>query len=194
MKTLTRLTTALAFVTTTALALPALAAPQTFVIDNTHTYANFSYDHLGLSRQTARFNDVSGTIVFDREARTGAVDIVIDTTSVNTGYDTFNDHIQGEDFLDTGNHPTATFKSTQVVFDGDAPSAVEGELTIKGITRPVTLQLNGFANQPHPMLQKDAIGANASTQIMRSEFDAGKFAPAVSDEVLIEISLEAIAE
>jgi len=87
---------------------------------------------------------------------------------------------------------TATFKSTKVAFEGDAPVTIDGELTIKGVTRPVTLQVNHFATMPHPMLQKDAIGANASTVIKRSEFNAGKYAPNVGDEVTITVSLEAI--
>jgi polyisoprenoid-binding protein YceI len=177
-----------------AVALPALAAPQTYVIDGTHTFPRFSYNHLGLSTQLSRFNNTSGTIVLDREARTGAVDIVIDMTSVDTGYETFNEHIQGADFFDTANHPNATFKSTRVVFDGDTPVAVDGELTIKGVTQPVTLQLSSFTAMPHPMLQKDAIGANASVTVKRSHFNAGKFAPHVGDEVTIDISVEAIAD
>lgn len=176
-----------------AVTLPAFAAPQTFVIDGTHTFPRFSYNHLGLSTQLSRFNNTSGTIVLDREARTGEVDIVIDTTSVDTGYDTFNEHIQGGDFLDTANHPTATFKSSRVVFDGDTPVAVDGELTIKGVTRPVTLQLSSFTAMPHPMLRKDAIGANATVTVKRSDFNAGKFAPHVGDEVTIDIAVEAVA-
>ncbi len=189
-----KLTASLALAAAATIALPVAAAPQTFVIDDTHTFPSFSYNHFGLSTQLSRFNNTSGTIVLDREAKTAEVDIVIDTTSVNTGYDTFNEHIQGEDFLDTANHPTATFKSSRTVFDGDTPVAVEGELTIKGITQPVTLELTHFNAMPHPMLQKDAIGANARVVIKRSDFGAGKFAPHVGDEVTIEIAVEAIAQ
>jgi hypothetical protein len=87
---------------------------------------------------------------------------VIDTKSVDTGYDTFNEHIQGEDFLDTAKYPTATFKSTKVIFEGDKPAKVEGNLTLKGVTKPVTLTVTSFQAMPHPMLKKDAIGANAT--------------------------------
>lgn len=184
----------LALAVTTAGALPALAAPETFVIDGTHTYPRFSYSHFGLSTQLSRFNTTTGTIVLDREARSGAVDIVIDMTSVDTGYETFNGHIQGEDFLDTAQYPTATFKSTAVAFDGDTPVAVDGDLTIKGVTRPVTLALTSFTAMPHPMLQKDAIGANATVTIKRSDFNAGKFAPNVGDAVTIDIAVEAIKQ
>ncbi len=175
-------------------ALPALAAPETFAIEGTHTYPRFSYSHFGYSTQLSRFDKTTGTIVFDKAAKTGTVDIVIDTKSVNTGFTTFNEHIQGEDFLDTAKYPTATFKSTKVVFEGDKPVAVEGNLTLKGVTRPVTLTVTSFQAMPHPMMKKDAIGANAWTVVKRSEFNAGKYAPYVGDEVRIDIAVEAIKQ
>ena len=170
----------------------AFAAPETYNIDPTHTFPSFSYSHFGMSTQVSKFDKTTGTVTLDKEAKTGAVDITIDMTSVNTGYSTFDEHIQGEDFLDTAKYPTATFKSTKVTFDGDKPATIDGELTIKGVTKPVTLKVNHFATMPHPMLKKDAIGANASTVIKRTEFNAGKYAPNVGDEVTITVSLEAI--
>ena len=172
----------------------AQAAPVTYEIDPTHTFPRFSYDHFGLSTQLSRFDKVSGVVTLDKEARTAAVDIVIDTTSVNTGYATFNEHIQAEDFLDTARYPTATFKSTKVTFEGDRPVSIDGNLTIKGITKPVTLKVTNFISMTHPMLNKDAIGADASTVIKRSDFNAGKYAPNVGDELTISIALEAVAK
>lgn len=171
---------------------PALAAPEVFNIDNTHTFPRFSYNHFGYSKQLSRFNNTSGTVTWDKAARTGAVDITIDMKSVDTGVALFDGHIQGTDFLDTANHPTATFKSSRVVFEGDKPVSVEGTLTIKGVSKPVTLTVTSFQAMPHPMLKKDAIGANATTVIKRSDFNAGKYAPNVSDEVTLDIALEAI--
>lgn len=172
----------------------AFAAPETFVIDGTHTFPRFSYSHLGYSTQLSRFDKTSGKVVFDQAGKTGSVDIAIDMKSVNTGYATFNEHLQAEDFFDTARYPTATFKSTKIAFDGDKPARIEGSLTIKGVTRPVTLTVTSFQAMPHPMLKKDAIGANAYTTIRRSEFNAGKYAPHVGDEVRIDIALEAIKE
>lgn len=183
-----------ALVLAAALAAPALAAPETFVVDGTHTFPRFAYSHFGFSTQLSRFDKTSGKIVFDRVAKTGAVDIVIDAKSVDTGYPTFNEHIQGEDFLDTAKYPTATFKSTAVRFEGDKPVAIDGNLTLKGVTRPVTLTVTSFQAMPHPMLKKDAIGANAMTTVKRSDFNAGKYAPYVGDEVTITIAVEAIKE
>nr|MBF0686002.1 polyisoprenoid-binding protein [Pseudomonas sp.] len=157
--------TLIAATLTALISAPAFAAPQTYVVDTTHTFPRFSYDHMGFSTQLSRFNNTSGTITLDKAAKTGAVDITIDMTSVDTGFDEFDSHIQGADFLDTATYPTATFKSTKVEFDGDKPVSVQGDLTIKGVTKPVTLTVTSFVNQAHPMLKKDAIGADATAVI-----------------------------
>lgn len=175
-------------------AVAAQAAPETYVLDPTHTAPRFEYSHFGLSSQVHRFDKTSGTIVLDREAKTASVDVSIDAKSVNTGYAVFNEHIQGEDFFHTEKYPTITFKSTRVKFDGERPVAVEGNLTIKGVTRPVTLTVTSFKAMPHPIRKKDAIGANAVAQIKRSDFNMGKYAPNVSDEVTLSISMEAVKE
>ena len=190
MTKLNRIAAAFAFA---ALAVSASAAPLTYTVDGTHTFPRFSYSHFGYSTQLSRFDKTTGTVVFDAEAKTGSVDIVIDMKSVNTGFVDFNGHIQGKDFLDTTKFPQATFKSTKVVFEGDKPKTIEGNLTIKGVTKPVTLTVTSFQAMPHPMLKKPAMGANAFTTIKRTEFNAGKYAPYVGDEVRIDIALEAIA-
>jgi len=175
-------------------AAPVFAAPETFVVDPNHTYPRFEYSHLGYSNQIQRFNKTAGTIVVDRAAKTGSVDITIDAKSVDTGYALFNEHIQGEDYFDTAKYPTITYRSTAVKFDGDKPVAVEGLLTVKGVSKPVTLTVTSFHAMPHPMLKKDAIGANAVARIKRSDFNAGKNAPYVSDEVTLSIAVEAVKQ
>ena len=190
MTSLKQLSAALAL---TTLATLAAAAPQTYAIDSSHTFPRFSYSHFGYSTQLSSFSNTQGKVVFDAEARTGSVEVDIDMKSVNTGFADFNGHLQGEDFLDTARFPKATFKSTRVVFEGDKPKAIEGQLTIKGVTKPVTLTVTSFQAMPHPMVKKPAIGANAFTQIKRSEFNAGKYVPYVGDDVRIDIAIEAIA-
>jgi len=192
MKSISRSFAALAFIGTAAAS--AVAAPVTYAVDGSHTFPRFSYSHFGYSTQLSSFSKTSGTVVLDAEAKTASVDIVIDTKSVNTNFADFNEHIQGEDFLDTAKFPKATFKSTKVVFDGNKPQSIEGQLTIKGVTKPVTLTVTSFQAMPHPMLKKPAIGANAFTVIKRSEFNAGKYAPYVGDDVRIDIAIEAIAQ
>ena len=180
--------------TLSALSAAAIAAPETFNIDAGHTAPRFEYTHFGYSIQQHRFDKTSGKIVLDRAAHTGSVDVTIDTTSVNTGLALFNGHIQGADYFDTAKYPTITFKSSKVKFEGDKPVAVEGDLTIKGVTKPVTLTVTHFHSMPHPMYKKDAIGANASAKVKRSEFNMGKNVPYVSDEVTLTIAVEAIKE
>ncbi|MFD2367859.1 YceI family protein [Pseudoduganella sp. GCM10020061] len=172
----------------------AMAKPETYVIDGSHTYPRFSYSHLGFSTQLSRFSNTTGKVVFDQAAKRGEVDIVIDMKSVDTGFEKFDEHLRSADFFETAKFPEATFKSTKVTFAGDKPFKVEGNLTIKGITKPVTLTVTSFQAMPHPMLKKDAIGANAHTVIKRSDFGAGMYAPHVSDDVRIDIAIEAVKE
>ncbi|MDD2913753.1 MAG: YceI family protein [Gallionella sp.] len=177
-----------------SLSTAAFAAPETYVIQNSHTYPRFEYNHLGYSNQVSRFDKTSGTIVIDRAAKSGSVDVVIDTTSVNTGFPLFNEHIQGEDLFDTAKYPTITFKSKKLKFDGDKLTGVAGDLTIKGVTKPLTLTVTSFHCMPHPMLKKDACGANATAKIKRSDFNVSKHVPYVGDEVTLTIPVEAIKE
>jgi polyisoprenoid-binding protein YceI len=172
----------------------ALAAPETYRLDNNHTFPRFSYSHFGYSTQLSRFDKTAGTIVIDQAAKTGAVEVTIDTTSVDTGSALFNEHIQGEDFLNTAKFPTARFRSTAMKFKGDTPVSVAGELTLKGVVKPVTLKIESFKCMPHPILKKDACGANATATVKRTEFDMGKYAPNVGDEVTLSIAVEAVKE
>ena len=177
-----------------AISAAAFAAPETFNVEPTHTYPRFEYSHFGYSNQMHRFDKSSGKIVLDRAAQSGSVEVTIDATSVNTGLALFNQIIQGEDFFDTAKHPNISFKSSKVRFDGGKPVAVEGNLTIKGVTRPVTLNMTSFNAKPNPFVKKDAIGADAFAKIKRSDFNMAKYVPDVSDEVTLSIAVEAIKE
>lgn len=172
----------------------AQAAPETYVIDQNHTFPNFSYSHLGYSVQMSRFDSTSGKIMLDRQAHTGSMELKIDTTSINTGSKTFNEHIQAEEFLDTKRYPKATFTASTIQFNGDQPEKVVGDLTLKGITKPVTLNITNFHCMLHPLKRKEACGANATAMVKRTDFNMGKHAPAVGDEVTLNISVEAIKE
>ncbi|MBD5803674.1 hypothetical protein AZOA_31150 [Azoarcus sp. Aa7] len=192
MKQLKRL--ALASILAATVAAPAMAAPETFDIDGSHTFARFAYSHFGYSKQESRFNKTTGTIKLDRAAKAGSVDVAIDAKSVDTGFEMFNGHIQGEDFFHTEKYPTITFKSTKLNFTGDKLASVDGNLTIKGVTKPVKLEVTSFHCMEHPMLKKEACGANASAVVKRSDFGAGKFAPHVGDDVTLEIAVEAVKQ
>jgi polyisoprenoid-binding protein YceI len=180
------------FAALAAVSIAAQAAPVTYTIDNSHTYPHFTYNHLGFSNQTHKFDKTSGTVVLDRKAKTGSVEVTIDAASVNTGYAVFNEHLKAADFFDATVYPTLTFKSSTMRFKGDQPVSVAGDLTIKGVTKPVTLKITHFKCQPHPMLKVEACGANATTQVKRSEFNMGKNVPYVSDEVTLTLAIEAV--
>ena len=175
-----------------ALASSAFAAPVTFTQEPNHTFVRFSYNHMGFSTQESRFDTVKATVNYDAAAKTASVDVTIDTKSVDTGSDLFNGHIQGPDYLDTAQFPTATFKSTSVKFDGDKPVSIEGNLTVKGVTKPVKLTVTSFKHGQN-MMKKDAIGADATTTIKRSDFNMAKAVPMVGDDVTLEIVIEAMA-
>lgn len=175
-----------------AVATSAQAAPETYTIDNSHTYPHFTYTHLGFSKQTHKFDKTTGTVVLDRAAKSGSVDVTIDATSVNTGYALFNEHIQAADYFDTAKYPTLTFKSSKMTFNGDEPASLVGDLTIKGVTKPVTLTLTHFKCMPHPMLKVPACGANATATVKRSDFNMGKNVPYVGDEITLTLAIEAV--
>jgi polyisoprenoid-binding protein YceI len=175
---------------TLALSTPVLAAPTSFIPNADHTFVRFSYSHLGFSTQESRFDRTTGTVTYDAAAKTGSVDLVIDTKSVDTGSEKFNADIQQPDFLDTAQYPTATFRSNGIKFDGDKPVSITGNLTLKGITKPVTLTITQFKHAPN-MMKKDGIGANATATIKRSDFNMSKYVPMVGDEVTLTIAIEA---
>ena len=184
----------LAFLAANLFTANANAAPETYIIDGSHTFPRFEYSHLGFSNQVHRFNTTSGKIVLDRAAKSGSVDVLIDAKSVDTGSTLFNGHIQGDGFFDTANFPIITYKSDSLKFEGDNLVAVEGTLTMKGVSKPLTLTVTALNCRLHPMHKKDACGANATGKLKRSDFNAGKYAPAVGDDVTLTLSIEAMKE
>jgi polyisoprenoid-binding protein YceI len=148
----------------------ALAAPDTFTVDSSHTFPSFEADHMGLSVWRGKFNKTTGTIVYDKEGKAGTVDITIDTTSVDSGHDTLNEHLAGKGLLDSGSFPTATYKGKLAKFSGENPTEVEGQFTLKGVTKPLTLKINKFTCKPHPMTKKHTCGADVSASFNREDF------------------------
>jgi polyisoprenoid-binding protein YceI len=175
------------------LAAPAFAA-DSYTIDPNHTFPVYEIDHFGWSTQRGRFNKAAGKVVLDRAAKTGTVDVTIDVTSVDTGVGKLDDHLKSEDFFNVAKHPAMTFKSKQVVFDGDKPVRVVGDLTLLGVTKPVTLNINRFHCAPNPFAKKEACGADISASIKRTEFGMDKLTPGLGDEVRLLIAVEALKD
>ncbi|MEL7537725.1 MAG: YceI family protein [Pseudomonadota bacterium] len=160
-------------------------------LDKTHAYITFSYSHLGFSNPHVGFDNFDATLDLDSaNPENSKINVVIDAASINSRVAKFDEHLNGDDFFDTANHPSISFDSTSVTKTGDNTFDVTGDLTIKGMTKPVTLAatINKAAN--HPMRKVPTIGISASTTLLRSDWGLGKFAPNVGDEVTIDIQVE----
>lgn len=171
-----------------------LAAPVTYKVDPDHTYPSFEADHMGgLSTWRGKFNSSSGTVVLDREAGTGSLEVAIDTASIDFGHDKLNEHAQSADMFDVAKYPVATYTGKLAKFVDGAPTEVHGELTLKGVTKPLVLQIDRFVCKPHPMLKKEACGADATAAFDRDAFgvDYGK-AYGFDMRTLLRIQVEAI--
>jgi polyisoprenoid-binding protein YceI len=172
----------------------ACAAPVTYNIDPAHTYPSFEADHMGISVWRGKFNGNSGTVVLDKAAQTGSVDVSIDTGSVDFGLDALNKWAVGEKLFDVAKFGPARYKGKLTGFVNGAPTEVAGELTLHGVTKPVTLKLALFKCIQHPMLKREVCGADAVGSFKRDEFglDAGK-AYGFKMDVPLRIQVEAIA-
>ena len=190
----TKLVPALLGIVCGALAGSALAAPATYNIDPAHTYPTFEADHMGISFWRGKINSSSGKITLDKAAGTGTVDVTMDMKSIDFGHQGLNDHAQTPDLFDTAKFPTATFTGKLVKFKDGVPTAVDGTLTLHGVTKPVTLAINKFTCKEHPMMKKEVCGADASAQINREDFGVafGK-QMGFGMGVTLRISVEALA-
>jgi polyisoprenoid-binding protein YceI len=144
-----------------------------YTLDSTHTYPSFEADHFGVSVWRGKMNNSSGTVTLDRAAHRGAVDIAIDLSSIDFGLDALNTWAVGSEFFNTAQYPKATYVGKFTQFKGDVPTRVDGELTLHGVTRPVSLTINSFACKPHPMLKREWCGADAITTFQRDQFGLG---------------------
>jgi polyisoprenoid-binding protein YceI len=168
---------------------------DSYTIDPRHTHPSYEINHFSFSTQRGRFDAVSGTITLDRAAQTGSVEVSIDAGSISTGVDKLDEHLKSEDFFNVAKYPSITFRSAKIVFNGDTPAAVPGEITILGVTKPATLIITSFACGPHPIFTKKYMcGAEASTVVKRSEFGMTKYLPTLGDEVKLLINVEAVRD
>lgn len=171
----------------------AVAAPVTYKMDPNHTDVIASWSHFGFSNPIAHFGQVDGAIVYDADnVGQSSVSVSIPLAGLEAHVEAFNDHLRSPDFFDAAQFPTITFKSTKVEAAGDNKLRVFGDLTVHGVTRPVVLDttINKIGEQP--MAKRAAAGFDATTTIKRSDFGIGKYAPNVSDEVVIRITTEAL--
>jgi polyisoprenoid-binding protein YceI len=173
-----------------ALPLSAVAA-DSYTLDSAHTYPHFTISHLGFSTMHGRFDSTKGKVTLDRAAKSGSVEVAIETASLSTGFAKRDEHLRGPDFFNAAEFPTITYKSTAVHFQGDKPATVDGNLTISGVTKPVTLTIEEFNCGTNPMNKKDTCGAAASAQIKRSDFGVKYGLPNIGDDVKLVFEIEA---
>lgn len=169
----------------------AQAAPQTFTLETPHTQILFSVSHLGFSHSYGKFTGYNGTIVFDPDApATSSVDVAIDAKSVDLNDVKWNDHVKNADFLDTEKFPNITFKSTKIEVTGEKTANITGDLTIRGVTKPVVLATVFNKMDKHPMKGDVVAGFSATTKFKRSDFGVSYGVPNVGDDMSIIIEVE----
>lgn len=169
-----------------------LAEPVTYTMDPNHTDVIASWSHFGFSNPIAHFGQVDGTITYDPDnVGASSVQVTIPLAGLDSHVEAFDEHLRSDDFFDAANHPEITFSSTGVEAVGEDRLKVAGDLTLRGITKPVVLDVTINRIGTQPMSGQPAAGFDATTTIKRSDFDMGMYAPNVSDEVEIRITTEA---
>jgi polyisoprenoid-binding protein YceI len=171
---------------------PVLADPVTYEVDASHAQTLFSYDHLGYSTTWGMFSGWEGTIDFDADdPANSSVSVSIPASAMFTGWEQRDEHFSSADFLDVAANDMVSFTSTGIEITGDNTAIITGDLTLGGVTQSIELDTTMNQMGEHPQSGRPWIGFDATTTILRSDFDAGAFAPFVSDEVEVQISLEA---
>ena len=181
--------------------LPVFATPVTYNIDPLHSFPNFTVNHLGMTTIHGRFDRMTGKVVFDPVARTGSLEVKVQTATVNTGDSrradgarSRDEHLKAADFFNSAEYPEMTFKSTKLNFAGEKLESVEGNLTLLGVTKPVKLNVTSFNCGPHPFTKKPMCGAYVEGTIKRTDFGMKFGVPAISDDVKLAIGVEAYPE
>ena len=171
---------------------PVLA--DTYIIDSEHAFPQFAVRHLNFSTLRGRFNQTTGQLSMDREKGTGSVEVVIDANSLDTGHQKRDEHLRGADFFNVKKYPQITYKSTQIHFQGQDKAVVEGELTMKGITKPLILNVERIQCGINPVNKKETCGFDAQGTLKRSDFDIKYGLQVIPDEVQLIISADAIKQ
>jgi len=169
------------------------AAAARFRIDPDHTFPSLEFDHMGISTWRGRFNRTAGTFDYDAAARRGTVNVSVETDSIDFGLESMHEYAIKPDWLDVAKHPAMTYTGS-LVFQGDKAVAVDGQLTLRGVTRPLRLNLNRFACIEHPFFRKEVCGADAEGELNRADFGMTQFAEGEAGKVRLRIQVEAIRE
>jgi len=167
-----------------------MALADNYTIDPGHTYPSFTINHLGFSTMAGKFDSTTGAFTYDPAGKSASVEVTIDASSIDTGHDKRDDHLRSPDFLNVAEFPEITFKSTNVGWGGEAPSSIDGDLTILGVTQPVSLAVTGVNCGEHPFSKKWTCGFDANTTVKRSDFGVNYGLPAIGDELTLHFEVE----
>jgi polyisoprenoid-binding protein YceI len=173
---------------------PADAAPVSYAIEPLHTHPSFEVPHLRISLWRGQFMKTSGTVVLDREAMTGSVEVTIEAASIDLGNKNLNQHVCSKDFFDVARFPAINYNGSFDRFQDGIPVSVKGKLTMVGVTRPVDLTINSFKCIQHPMFKREACGADALGSFKRSDFGISYGVPLHGDDVTVRIQVEAVQD
>jgi len=183
--------------TTFALGVTGVAHAElaSYSADPSHTSVTFEAKHFGTSTLRGRFDKKTGSISIDRAAKTGKVDVTIDTSSIDTGIAALDTHLKSKDFFNVAEAPTATFSGDRLSFDGDRVTGVSGTLTMLGKTLPVTLKANGFDCYQSPIFKREVCGGDFETTIARSRWGMSYgVGHGIADDIHLMIEVEAIRQ
>jgi polyisoprenoid-binding protein YceI len=149
----------------------AFATPVTYVLDPKHTNPSFAADHMGgLSVWRGKFTETSGKVVYDKEAKTGSIEVTVNTSSVLFGNAKLEEHVKSGEMLDVAKYPTATYTGKFTQFNANGPTEAQGTFTLHGVSKPLTLTINSFLCKPNPQTKKEVCGADASAEFNRSDY------------------------
>ncbi|WP_161966166.1 YceI family protein [Steroidobacter cummioxidans] len=170
------------------------AETKTYTVDPRHTFPMFEVSHYGLSTQRGRFTAVRGTITLDTQARSGTIDITIDAKSIDMGFAEWNEQMQAEGFFDTARHPEISYRSNKLEFSGGRPVRAQGTLTLLGVSHPLTLEIDSFHCDKNRVSGKPTCGADARTELQRSQFGMTRSLPGIGDDITLVIAIEAVEQ
>lgn len=174
----------------TAFVAPVVIASDRYEIDSAHTYPSFEMSHMDLSVWRGKFNRTSGFIEMDRVAKTGNIDVSIETASIDFGLDAMNEHALADDWLNPKQFPTIRYQG-KLVFSGDVATAVDGELTLLGVSKPLRLTIGQFKCIDHPYYKREFCGADATAEFNRADFGLTQYADGDAGKMLVRIQVEA---
>jgi len=174
--------------------IPTVWALDTYTIDSHHTMPMFEVNHLGFSTQRGRFDRAEGAITLDVEKHSGRVMFKIHADSIDMGFDQWNDHMKSKDFFNVIDYPEITFTSESIRFNGEDPVSADGTLSLLGVTKPLRIAITHFKCGNNPITKKEVCAGDIETKLKRSDFGMNTYLPAIGDDIVVKVPVEAIKD